>query len=128
MYDGNICVMSSRLVSSLKDSGVDNIDCYPVLLKNTETNEIYHYHAVNIIGIIAAADLKNSKWESYDNKALFDVHFEQLELNEEAAHGTLMFRLAEHTGTILIHERVRSHLVAANFETLRFLEPQSWVT
>jgi hypothetical protein len=128
MYDGNICLMSDAMVRALKDAGVDNIDVYPAVLKNIETGETYSYQAVNIVGLVSAADLGRSEWESYDGDGLFDVNFSRLEVDTAAAKGALIFRLAENTGTILIHEKVRERLEKQDFPSLRFLAPGDWVT
>ncbi|WP_437991983.1 imm11 family protein [Sorangium sp. So ce145] len=128
MYDGNMCLMSARLVSALLACGVDNIDHYRAVLKNTETGQTYSYRAVNIVGLIAATDLASSVWESHDGDARFDTSFDALAVNEDKALGALIFRLAENTSTILIHAKVRDHLLSVGFPTLRFLKPSEWVT
>lgn len=128
MHDGNILLMSNRLVAALKEAGVDNLDCYPATLKNVETGKTFSYQAVNIIGVMAAADLEKSQWQSYDGEPLFDVNFEGLEINEQAAQGALLFRLAESTDTILIHEKVRDHIIARGIATLKFIRPSDWVS
>ncbi|XXY17976.1 hypothetical protein WME88_58080 [Sorangium sp. So ce216] len=128
MYDGNMCLMSERLLSALLTCGVDNIDHYRAVLRNTETGQTYGYRAVNIVGLVAAADLAGSVWESHDGDARIDTSFDALVVNEGKALGALMFRLAENTSTILIHAKVRDHLLSVGFPTLRFLEPSGWVT
>ncbi|AUX27885.1 uncharacterized protein SOCEGT47_084850 [Sorangium cellulosum] len=128
MYDGNMCLMSGRLVSALLACGVDNIDHYRAVLKNTDTGQTYDYRAVNIVGLVAAADLASSVWESHDGDARIDTSFDELVVDEGKALGALMFRLAENTSTILIHAKVRDHLLSSGFPTLRFLEPSEWMT
>ena len=127
MKDGNLLLMSDRLVSALRVAGVDNIDTYPTTLVNTETGQTYSYQAVNIIGLIAAADLEKSEWHSYDGDGVSDTTFESLTLKEDRARGALLFRLAENTSTILVHEKVRDHILASGISTLKFIEPEDWV-
>jgi hypothetical protein len=127
MKDANLLLMSDRLVSALRAAGVDNIDVYRALLRNVATGETYAYQAVNIIGVIAAADLARSEWASYDGEPLFDTSFESLALNENALAGALLCRLAENTGTILIHEKVRDRILASGIDTLNFIEPEDWM-
>jgi hypothetical protein len=126
MNDANILIMSERLTKALREAGVDNIDTYPALLRNTETGKTYKYEAVNIIGLVAAADLAKSEWESFDSKPQFDTTFERLVIDGEAAGGSLMFRLAENTFAIVIHARVRDHLIKSGLDTLTFVEPEDW--
>jgi hypothetical protein len=126
MNDANILIMSTRLVKALREAGVDNIDTYPALLRNTETGKTHPYEAVNIIGLVAAADLAKSEWESFDAKPQFDTTFERLVIDPDAAGGSLMFRLAENTFAIVVHARVRDHLVKSGLDTLTFAEPEDW--
>ena len=128
MYDGNMCLMSERLVHALIACGVDNLDHHRAVLRNVGTGQTYAYRAVNIIGLVAAADLASSEWESYDGDARIDTSFDALAVDEVKAQGLLLFRLAENTGTILVHERVRDRLIATGFPTLRFVDPADWVT
>jgi hypothetical protein len=127
MHDGNLLLMSNRLVGALREAGVDNLDCYPAVIVNVETKKKHQYQAVNIIGLVAAADLGKSEWSSYDGDASYDASFEGLSVREEAARGALMFRLAENTGIILVHEKVKDHLLAKGLDTLTFNDPEDWV-
>lgn len=128
MYDGNLCLMAARLVETLQSVGVDNLETYRAVLRNTSTGETYDYRAVNIVGAVAAADLVRSDWSSHDADPRFDVNFDRLVVDESATRDLLLFRLAENTGVILIHERVRDHLAAVGFASLIFAEPKGWVT
>jgi hypothetical protein len=127
MHDGNLLLMSPRLVAALREAGVDNLDCYPAVIVNIETKKKYEYQAVNIIGLVAAADLGKSQWSSYDGDPAYDASFEGLTVRPEAARGALMFRLAENTGVILVHDKVKAHLLAKGLDTLTFSEPEDWV-
>ncbi|HYD52538.1 MAG TPA: hypothetical protein VEA99_07920 [Gemmatimonadaceae bacterium] len=127
MHDANLLLMSDRLVAALRGAGVDNIDTYPATLVHAQTGERWPYQAVNIIGLVRAADLGKSVWTNHDGEALFDTSFESLAVDERAARGQLLFRLAENTGTILAHERVRDHIIASGIDTIRFIEPENWV-
>ena len=128
MYNESMCLMRTRMVKVLEEEGVTNLDTYPAVLKNEETGETYDYRAVNIIGLLSAADLSKSKWESYDGDALYDVNFDSLEIDKDAARGLLIFRLAENSLTIVVHEKIRNRLVKEDFPTLNFVEPKDWVT
>jgi hypothetical protein len=127
MRNGNLLLMSDRLVDALREAGVDNIDVYPAVLRNTKTGQTYSYKAVNIIGIISAANLGESVWRSDDSVPLFDVSFESLVLKGGAAGEALLFRLAENSATILVHEKVREHVLAKGIDTLKFLEPKDYI-
>lgn len=128
MYQGHMVLMSNKLVETLKELGIYNIDCYPAVLKNVKTGEKYSYQAVNIIGVIAAVDLQKSNWESYDGDPLFDVNFNGIVINHQASKNKLLFRLAESIGTIVVHETIRDNLISRGFNTLYFIKPSDLVT
>jgi hypothetical protein len=128
LYDGNMCLMSARLVQVLEEAGVDNLQTFRALLRNSNTGETHDYRAVNIVGAIAAADLSASNWTSHDPDPRFDVNFDALAVDATAARGAMLFRLAENTGVILVHERLRDRLQTADFPNLVFAEPGQWVT
>ena len=124
MFFGETFLMTTRLVDALKEAGVDNIDCYPATLTHIETGEKYDYQAVNIIGTRMAADLEKSDWESFDGDARTDTFFNKLVVDEEKVGGLLLFRLAESLSTVIVHEKVKDHLLASGIDTLTFLELQ----
>ena len=122
MFFGETLLMTTRLADALKASGVDNLDCYPAILTHTETGEQYDYQAVNIIGTSMAADLDRSDWESDDGDARVDTFFNKLVVDEDKAGGLLLFRLAESLSTIVVHEKVKDHLLSKGVDTMTFLE------
>lgn len=128
IYEGQILILKKELVEALQDAGVNNIDTYNVVVRNVNSGHEYNYKAVNIIGAIAAADLEESEWESYDDDPLFDVSFDSLVIDEEKAKGHKLFRLAEHTGTIIIHESVKDSLIERGFDYLDFIDPEEYCT
>jgi hypothetical protein len=120
MFDEYMCLMSAKMIDVLKKSGVDNLETYPAKLVDSTNERAYDYFAVNIIGMVAAADLGKSDWENLDGEAKIDTAFTSLVVKPETARGLPIFRLAESTGTILVHERIKSALEAGGFKTLRF--------
>lgn len=127
MFRGRLLLMTERLVKALREAGVDNVDTYPAVLRNTETGQTYAYVAVNLIGLVAAADLGKSDVTVHDEMPLLDASFESLALREGAPKGTLLFRLAENNSTILVHAKVRDHILASGITTMKFIEPKNWV-
>jgi hypothetical protein len=127
LLDVCIPVMSAKLAETLKMSGVDNVIFYPALLTNTETGETYKYVAFNVVGSVAAADLENSEWESFDGNLVADVSFTGFALDESKTAGMLLFRLAENINCLLVHHSVRDHVLTAGIDTLRFIPPDEWM-
>jgi hypothetical protein len=127
LYDVCIPLMSARLAAVLVAAGVDNVAFYPALLTNTITGETYDYHAFNVVGAVAAADLERSEWSTFDGWPVADVSFTRFELNAEKAERHLFFRLAENINALVVHESVRNRVIEAGIDTVRFLEPHEWM-
>lgn len=120
MFDGYMCVMSAPMVEALLATGADNVDAYPTQLTDNANGRQFDYRAVNLIGLIAAADLAKSEWENLDGEPKLDTHFADLAIDAGKARGQLIFRLAEDTGSIIIHERVKAALEARGLKTLTY--------
>ena len=110
-YDKGPVLMRADLVAALRESGVDNLDTYEVVLRSKSAGSGQEkYLAVNIVGVIAAADMAQSEVED-PSDGLLDVLFETLVVDEEKAGGQLFFRLAESTKTVIVHETVAKKLM-----------------
>lgn len=126
-YDDAI-VMSKRLHEALVEVGVDNMDIYEIILRQEETEiERHDYIAVNLIGIISAVDIGSSNVTGGSSDHLLDTDFDGVAIDEEKADGELMFRLLENTSAIMVHEKVKNHLLAKGFDMLSFVEPKDWI-
>ena len=110
LFDVGIPLMSARLARVLTETGVNNIDFYEAILKNTETGETYNYKAYNVIGLVAA-----------------DVIFNKLVVDEDKTHGLLMFRLAENINALMVHKEVRDRILSSGIDTLTFKKTEDWV-
>lgn len=122
------CVMSWRLADALTGAaGVDNIDYYPVLLRDEESGWEYDYLAFNIVGKVAAMDLEKSEVSTYDGRVDGTAGIHKLEIDESKTGGMLMFHLEENIGTIMVHESVKKHIEDAGIDTLTFIEPEEYV-
>lgn len=119
-----IPLFRNDLVTSLMDCGVNNLDLYDSVIKDPDNGQlITAYKAVNIIGLISAADMSKSSATIHGGTALIDVDFDTLSVDTTKAQGALMFRLAESITTVLVHQRVRNHLISCGFDDLAFYEP-----
>jgi hypothetical protein len=126
-YDSGISIMSRRLANALKDAGIDNIDFYETEIHDLTTGEVLRSHvAFNLIGAIEAADLGKSKYQALDGP-LIAIDFDSLAIDEAKTRGVLMFRLAESTNGVAVHESVREKIEAVGIDTLTFFRPQDWV-
>jgi hypothetical protein len=112
-------LMSRKLVDTLRSCGVDNLQTFPAVITRDDNGEsIDGYVVVNVIGMVAAADMGKSK-----TRPLVDVKFfEQLAIDPKHAKGLLMFRLAESKLDIIVAETVAKAIEAGKFQDVT-LEP-----
>ncbi len=125
-------LMSEPLIEVLRSAGVDNLDTYDAVIRETRTGREHRgYKAVNIVGLVKAAD-ESSNTEDLglgDDDGLIATWFEDLVVSEARARGLLLFRLAESVSTILIHKRVKEQIESASIpgvEHLVFIHPARW--
>lgn len=103
-----IPVMSDRLLNTLREAGVDNLQSFEARLENPSTGESWAgFNAVNIIGTIECADLSQSEYRELGGDLL---SFSWLVIDPKRANGALFFRLAESPSTIIVHRRVGDYL------------------
>lgn len=128
MYDCGILLFSDEMIAALRKAGVDNFNTYKTTLIDTKTKEHHtNYKAVNIIGLVAVADMSKSKYSDPSGNGLIDMDFDSLVIDEKKARGLLMFRLAECVSGIVIHDRVKYWLEKEGIKGLDFVDPQEWV-
>ncbi|WP_281556010.1 DUF1629 domain-containing protein [Thalassomonas sp. RHCl1] len=121
-----IPLFSDALIQSLKECGIDNLDTHECEIADPDNGNVYkNYKAVNIIGLIAAADMEKSNATIHPNgPPLIDVDFDGLTIDETKTNGALLFRLAESTNAIIVHEQVKNYLIGKGFDDLAFYEPE----
>ena len=103
-------------ICAILEFGVNNIDVYNVAISDPDDGAVYsNYKAVNIIGLIPAADMVLSAATVHDGIPLIDVDFDGLVIDERKALGMMIFRLAESTKAIIIHQNLRDYLLEKGF-------------
>ena len=128
MFDSGILLFSDEMLTALDEAGVDNLDRYDTVVRDPVTGRSFsNYKAVNIIGVVACADLGESVYQAPSGSPLIDTDFDSLVIDETRAKELLMFRLAECVTAIIVHDRVRRHLEASGIPHLDFYEPQDWI-
>ena len=122
-----IPLFSTTLLAELRKCGVDNLDTYPVALTDPDSGSVLdHYRAVNVIGLVSAADMAKSDAIVHPGgPALIDVAFDKLVVDEAKTGSAKLFRMAESTKTILVHQSVRDYLLASGFDDLAFYSPDN---
>ncbi len=127
MFNRGIVLMSEQLLNCLQAAGVDNLDDYATELFNPKTGQRFsNYRAVNIIGLVAAADLAQSDYQAHGSP-LVDVDFDSLTVDPKKSRGLLLFRLAECVSGIVVHESVKHHVEKCGIRYLDWLPPEEWI-
>lgn len=109
-------VWRDDFIQALRDCGVYNFDTYNVAITDPDDGTVHsNYKAVNILGLVAAADMEKSVASVHDGIPLIDVDFDELVIDEKKTKGIKMFRLAESNNAILVHESLRDALLEKGF-------------
>ena len=117
----SIPVFSKSLIKSLENSGVDNLQTFPInIIERDEGTINEQYLAVNILGCIKCADMELSEYTDITGEGLFAVNFRKLVIDEEKARGQYIFRLAESVSSIIIHESVKKQLENEGYKYILF--------
>jgi hypothetical protein len=116
-------LMSKKLYNVLKNAGVFNLQIFDVTIQSKDQSvKISDFFAYNLVGLIRSADMKKSKFSPSNSSRETDVWFDQLKIKDSLETDLLMFRMAEDTSTILVHESIRKAIEAAGFENVKFSE------
>lgn len=107
-FDASYPIISKRFLDLLTNSGVDNLQIFPAIVKSEIDGTIWDdYFSINILGLISCADLSKS---TYSEIMPGHYRFKELAINAEKAHGALLFRLKEHSPTIIMHRSVGRYI------------------
>ena len=123
-----IPLMTRRLVAALRNAGVDNLQTFETLLVAPQGNDPpppNHYLAVNVLGLLAAADENKSQSDPGTGRLIYR-DFHSLAIDETKARDILMFRLAENTSAVIVHERVKQAVETQGIQTLSWISPERW--
>lgn len=121
MGRGGLPIWSDELIATMQRFGVDNLDCYDLDILDPDNGEIIRdYKVVNIIGVIAAADMENSLYTNEDGIPRIDVAFDELHIDLSKTHGQLIFRLAENLMGIIVHSSLKNYLIESGFSDIDF--------
>jgi hypothetical protein len=125
--DASAPLFRDDLIAALRACGVDNLETYNVAITDPDNGEVHtNYKAVNVLGLISAADMNKSSATVHPNgPPLIDVDFDRLVIDEKKTGDIDFFRLAESTNAILVSERVRDRLLRKGFTDLAFYETEN---
>ncbi len=127
LYDIAEPLMREDLLGALEQAGVDNLQTYRAVIRDTVKNlEHKNYKAVNIIGVVSCADMDRSERMATTDSTMVDADFRHLVIDEAKTGGALMFRLAEAVSAIVVHEKVKKAIEDAGIPGMVFYEPGEW--
>jgi hypothetical protein len=120
LFDTTIPLMSGRLLKTLRDSGADNLDAYPMTLRRIDTGETFDgYSAVNVIGCVDAIALNDSEYLMRRGRPYFTG---KIAIDEAKVKGLEIFRLPRGPGFIVGNERISRILQQNDFKAM-LLQP-----
>jgi len=123
MYEGLAPVWSEDLVAALREAGVHNLESFPAIVQDpTGRREWSRYRAVNVVGRVAAVDLKRSGLTG-DEEERGDLDPENFVLDERAAAPFRLFRLAESPDLVIVDDQVRVAVERRGVPGVRFRRP-----
>jgi hypothetical protein len=122
-------LMSRRLVAAFKDAGINNLQTFETRLINPQGDPPVpdnQYLAVNIVGLVAAANLLESETNPAVEDKVLSMDFQSLVIDPLKARNLPMFRLAENISAVLVHERIKNFVQSKGIDTLTWYEPEAW--
>ncbi|HEU4457339.1 MAG TPA: hypothetical protein VFR81_29995 [Longimicrobium sp.] len=126
MYKANAPLFREDLLKALAEAGVDNLEIFDAVLRDPRTGKDYEdYKAVNVVGLVAAADSRSEVAEGWE-AGLIDTLFETLVFDEAAPGELLLFRLAESVSAIVVHEKVKQRVETAEIPGMTFHPSGEW--
>jgi hypothetical protein len=128
MYSGlKFPLMRDDLVEALQAAGVDNLELFAAVIKDTLTGaEHTNFKAFNIVGVIAAADMGKSVLMGTSESTMIDADFESLAIDEKKAAPFRLFRLAESVNAIMVDDVVKGEVERRAIPGMVFYEPEDW--
>jgi hypothetical protein len=123
LFKGHVPLFRDDLIAGLLAAGVDNLETYDAEILDPDSGTVHrNYKAVNVIGAASVVDMERSSATVHPGGPVLDVELEGFAVDETRAGGRLLFRLAENTSAIMIHESVADHLDSLGFTSLEYLD------
>ena len=121
-------LMSKDMLDTLYNAGINNLDAYPAELYYPDGSPAGgEYYIINVVGLVAAADLEKSVYDPEQSENLISMGFDSLAIDPEKSKGFLMFRLAESITEIIVHEKVVKAVQEAQIPLVKFYKTEDIV-
>lgn len=103
-----VTLYHETLKEGLENFGIENVQFYPVVLRDQNTQEKEDgYLLVNIIGLYDCIDMEKSEIKWWPSKRGFD--FESMVIDETKTNGAKIFRLKEDPTKVIIDETLKQY-------------------
>jgi hypothetical protein len=128
----NFPVLSPKAIAVLEKTGVDNIEYFPIKIKNWQTGELdKSYKIGNIVGLIDCLDKKHATFGTFDDGEISRLQqyriFEDKVLPQgRGKHAPLVFRLGEFRYHVLAHESVKTAFEKEKITGSEFVAPEKF--
>jgi hypothetical protein len=112
---GALPVWSKNLLNAFQAAGCDNFQFFPAIINDDDGKVNWdNYFAINVLGLISAADLFLSKYIKISERpsGLKFLGFQDLVIDPKMVQGLPFFRLAENPLEIIVHGRILDYLSA----------------
>lgn len=128
LYDANpIPCMHTALLDALTATGVDNLQTYDAVLRDLAHGiEYKDYKTFNVVGKIAAADMRQPLMMGTADSTMIDADFDRLVIDESKCEGFLLFRLAENITSIIVDEWVKEEVKKRGIKGIHFYASEYW--
>lgn len=128
IIDGLITLYHDTLKKALTDFGIDNIQYFPVKLRNPPDSKRpmpveSNYWIANIIGLIECVDEKNSTLIPYPSG--IGNKLGPFQIMESKTKGAPIFRLAESPTLVIVTEKLIDHLIASEICGVKALDTKT---
>jgi hypothetical protein len=126
-YKSAAPLMHEKLIDVITRAGADNLQLFDAVLDDPQRS-IRHsdYKAVNVIGLVAIADLSKSETMGTSDSEKIDVDFHRLVIREQIPGEYLIFRMAESVNAIVVHERIKQRIEAVSIPGMTFYASGEW--
>ena len=113
IIDGLVTLYHEDLRATLDSLGVDNIDYFPVTLRDQKNGELdTEYLLANVLGLVDCVDMQKSKVEHWESGMGFD--FLSMVIDPAKARGFKLFRLKDDPTKVIIDEELKQHFEATD--------------
>ncbi len=108
IIDSFITLYSDEIKEALSECGVDNIDYYPVRLRDQEDDSTEGgFWIANIIGLLDCIDMDKSKTKPWVTG--IGVDFESIVIDEAKTNDAKIFRLKEDPTKVVINQELKDY-------------------